>query len=205
MRFLPTRFADAWLIEPDLIADQRGFFARTWCQREFTEFGLDSDLVQCSVSFNRNAGTLRGMHFQTAPHEETKLVRCTRGSILDVIVDLRKKSKTFGVHECFELNAENHRSVYIPKGFAHGFQTLEPESEVFYQMAHYYHAESAAGFHYKDLTIGIAWPIEASCVSEKDERLPSFDEALGMNGCGNAVKNAAQHSPPGPVSGRDQA
>ena len=180
MRFLPTKFESAWLIEPERHEDERGFFARTWCQREFEQHGLDPNLVQCSVSFNHNEGTLRGMHFQAAPHEEAKLVRCTQGSIFDVVVDVRPDSATFGEWQSFELSAKRRNSLYIPEGFAHGFQTLEPDSEVLYQMSEFFHPESARTFHFADPDVGIAWPLPVEMISDKDRnssplRIPSPD------------------------------
>ncbi|TWT56353.1 dTDP-4-dehydrorhamnose 3,5-epimerase [Allorhodopirellula solitaria] len=171
MQLNPTRLEGAWLIEPERHVDVRGFFARTWCHREFTDHGLDGRLVQCSVSFNKQAGTLRGMHYQATPKEEVKLVRCTRGSVYDVIVDLRPESATFAQHVGFELTAENHRALYVPKGFAHGFQTLVDDTEVFYQMSDYFDAPSARGFHYADPELGIDWPLPVSVISQKDAEL----------------------------------
>lgn len=179
MRFISTKFDTAWLIEPDRHEDERGFFARTWCQREFEEHGLNPDLVQCSVSFNNAQGTLRGMHFQAAPHEEAKLVRCTQGSIFDVIVDVRSKSPTFGEWQSFELSSKNHRSLYIPDGFAHGFQTLEPDSEVVYQISEYFEPTSARTFHHSDSAVGIAWPLPVAAISAKDEFSEPLDSLIG--------------------------
>lgn len=172
MKFVPTRFATAWLIEPDRHEDERGFFSRTWCQREFERCGLNPNLVQCNISFNTKRGTVRGMHFQAAPHEEAKLVRCTLGRIFDVIVDVRRDSPTFGVWQSFDLSSKNRYSLYIPEGFAHGFQTLEPESEVFYQMSEFFHPESARGFHYADPEINITWPLQTEVISRKDQMNP---------------------------------
>ncbi|MFP6764823.1 MAG: dTDP-4-dehydrorhamnose 3,5-epimerase [Planctomycetaceae bacterium] len=172
MKFLPTKFHSAWLIEPDGHEDERGFFARTWCQREFEQRGLNADLVQCSISFNRVRGTLRGMHFQAAPHEEAKLVRCTQGSIFDVIVDVRRESPTCGDWQSFELSSKNRKSLLIPEGFAHGFQTLEPDSEILYQMSEFYHPGSARGFHHADPQIRVSWPLHVEAISQKDSQLP---------------------------------
>jgi dTDP-4-dehydrorhamnose 3,5-epimerase len=156
--FTETRLSGAFVIEPERIEDERGFFARTWCKREFREHGLNSDLVQCNVSFNRRAGTIRGMHYQAEPHEEAKLVRCTMGAIYDVIVDLRPESSTFREWVAVELTADNLKMLYVPEGFAHGFQTLVDESEVFYQMSETYVAELARGVRWDDPGIGIEWP-----------------------------------------------
>ncbi len=174
MRLIPTTFEDAWLVEPELHEDERGFFARTWCQKEFLELGLNSQFVQCNVSFNRRAGTLRGLHYQVPPHEEVKLVRCTRGSIFDVIVDIRAESETYGQYAAFELSADNHLALYIPRGFAHGFQSLAADTEVLYQMSDFFDAESARGFHYADATIAIRWPLPVSVISKNDESLGQF-------------------------------
>jgi dTDP-4-dehydrorhamnose 3,5-epimerase len=178
LHFAPTKFDKAWLIKPERHEDERGFFARTWCQREFEEHGLDADLVQCNVSFNKTKGTVRGMHFQTAPHEEVKLVRCTRGRVFDVIVDVRPRSTTFGESFGAELSAENGVAIYVPAGFAHGFQTLEDDCELFYQISCEHHAESARGIHYADSEVRIDWPLPASIVSDKDTRLPTVRELI---------------------------
>lgn len=175
MKFVPTKFENAWLIEPDRHEDERGFFARTWCQREFEERGLTADLVQCSVSFNKARGTLRGMHFQAAPNEEAKLVRCTQGSIFDVIVDVRRQSPTFGEWQSFELSSKNRNALLIPEGFAHGFQTLAPDSELLYQMSEFFHPESARAFHFADPAVGIDWPLPVAAISEKDQSNSPLD------------------------------
>ena len=174
MQFFSTKFDTAWLIEPERHEDERGFFARTWCQREFEDRGLNPDLVQCSVSFNNCRATLRGMHFQAAPFEEAKLVRCTQGRIFDVIVDVRSDSETFGVWQGFELSAAARNSLYIPEGFAHGFQTLEPNSEVLYQMSEFFHPKAAMAFHHADLDVAIEWPIPVEVISDRDAELPSL-------------------------------
>jgi dTDP-4-dehydrorhamnose 3,5-epimerase len=136
--FQATSIAGAYILEPELLQDERGFFARTWCQREFEAHGLNPRLVQCSISFNRARGTWRGMHYQVAPWEEAKLVRCTRGAICDVITDLRRDSPTYHQHMMEDLSAANHRMLYVPEGVAHGFITLEDDTEVFYQMSQFY-------------------------------------------------------------------
>lgn len=168
MVFEPTLLDGAWLLRPERHEDERGFFARTWCVDEFATHGLSTQLVQCSVSFNRKRGTLRGMHYQVAPHEEAKLVRCTRGVIFDVIVDIRKGSKTYGQWQGFELSAENGDSLYIPEGFAHGFQTQQDDTEVFYQMNQFHQSGSARGFDHADSSVAIAWPIEVTVISDAD-------------------------------------
>ena len=175
MRFTPVPLADARLIELDKIEDERGYFARTWCRREFREQGLDEDLVQCSTSFNAVRGTLRGLHYQIAPHAETKLVRCTRGAIYDVIVDLRPASATFLRWFGVELTAENARMLHIPKGFAHGFQTLEANAEIFYQMSEYYEPAAARGIRWNDPLLGVRWPLEVTVISEKDRGYADCD------------------------------
>lgn len=177
MIFTETRLKGAFIIEPERLEDERGFFARTWCQREFEVRGLDPRLVQCNISFNRRKGTLRGMHYQVAPHEEAKLVRCTLGAIHDVIIDLRAGSPTFKQWEAVELTAVNRWSLYIPGGFAHGYQTLEDDSEVFYQMSEFYYPESAAGVRWDDPTFAITWPMEPTVISAKDRSYPLFGSA----------------------------
>jgi dTDP-4-dehydrorhamnose 3,5-epimerase len=170
--FTETRLAGAYLVDPERIEDGRGFFARTWCRDEFERHGLDPRLVQCNVSYNLRRGTLRGMHYQIRPHEEVKLVRCTQGAIHDVIVDLRPDSPTYRQWVAAELTAENRRMLYIPGGFAHGFQTLADATEVFYQMSETFHPESARGVRHDDPALAIAWPLEAVNVAEKDRAYP---------------------------------
>jgi dTDP-4-dehydrorhamnose 3,5-epimerase len=172
MKFVPTTIAGAYRIEPERLVDDRGFFARTWCRREFEQHGLDAGLVQCSVSFSPKCGTLRGMHYQQAPHWEVKLVRCTRGAIFDVIVDLRPASPTHLAWEGFELTAENHTALYIPKGLAHGFLTLVDDCEVFYQMSQFFEASAAAGVRWNDPAFAIAWPREVVTISPRDANYP---------------------------------
>jgi len=174
MIFTATDLKDVLIIEPERLADQRGFFARTWCQREWEAQGLDTRLAQCSISFNAKKGTLRGMHYQAAPYAETKLVRCTAGSIYDVIIDLRPESATFKRHIAVELSAENRTMLYIPEGFAHGFQTLADNSEVFYQMSEFYAPEYARGVRWNDPAFGIAWPEDERIIIERDQQYPDF-------------------------------
>lgn len=160
----------AFLIEPAPIADERGFFARTFCVKEFEAQGLNPCVVQCSISYNKKKGTLRGMHYQLAPHAEAKLIRCIRGAIYDVIIDLRPDSTTFRQWLATELTADNRRMLYVPEGFAHGFQTLEDDTEVFYQMSEFYAPEYAAGVRWDDAAIGIAWPETVNrIVSTRDQ------------------------------------
>ncbi len=176
MKFTETTLKGAFVIEPDRIEDERGFFARTFCRREFEAHGLNPDLVQCSVSFNLKRGTLRGMHYQVAPHAETKLVRCTRGAIYDVIVDLRPQSRTFRQWVAVELSANNRLMLYIPKGLAHGFQTLQDETEVFYQISEWYSPEHAHGVRWNDDAFRIRWPIADPIISVRDQTHPEFAE-----------------------------
>lgn len=174
MTFRETGLSGAFVIDPERIADGRGFFARTWCRREFAAHGLSANLVQCNASFNTKKGTVRGMHYSVAPHAEAKVVRCTRGAILDVIVDLRPASPTYRRWEGVELSAENGRMLYIPEGLAHGFQTLEDACEVFYQMSEFFDPECARGVRWDDPAFGIAWPLPVAVISEKDRGLPDF-------------------------------
>lgn len=160
-------------IEPK--TDQRGFFARTWCQREFEERCLNPRLVQCSLSFNSKKGTLRGMHYQAEPHAEAKLVRCTQGSVYDVVVDLRAQSPTFKNWIAVNLSAAGRNMVYVPEGCAHGFLTLEDSSEVFYQMSEFYDQESARGVRWDDAAFQIIWPDVVRVISERDRTYPDFD------------------------------
>lgn len=173
MIFVATDLAGAFIIKPECLVDERGFFARTWCRQEFEQHGLNSRLVQCSLSYNAKKGTLRGMHYQTAPYAETKLIRCTMGAIYDVILDLRPKSVTFKQWVAMELNAENRWMLYIPEGLAHGFQTLEDNTEVFYQMSDFFHPECARGIRWNDPVFGIEWPLPASMMSERDRSYPN--------------------------------
>jgi dTDP-4-dehydrorhamnose 3,5-epimerase len=175
LKFLPTPLAGAYLVELEQLEDERGFFARSFCQNEFHALGLDTVVAQCNVSFNRRRGTLRGLHYQAAPHAEAKLVRCTRGAVWDVIVDLRKDSLTVRQWHAAELTADNRRALYIPAGFAHGFQTLADDSEVLYQMSEFYHPESARGVRWDDRTLAIRWPIKDAVISPRDRAFPTLD------------------------------
>lgn len=168
MIFIETKLKGAFLIEPERLEDERGFFARVWCQHEFEAHGLNSQLVQCSISFNKKKGTLRGMHYQVAPYSEVRLVRCTLGAVYDVIIDLRPHSPTFKHWISTELTVENRRMLYIPEGFAHGFQTLEDFTEVFYQMSEFYHPECARGVRWDDPAFAIEWPLATPTLSKKD-------------------------------------
>jgi dTDP-4-dehydrorhamnose 3,5-epimerase len=164
----PARLNGVARIEIEPIVDERGFFARSLCARELEAAGIGLRIVQCNISVNRARGTLRGMHSQVSPFAEAKLVRCTAGSIFDVVVDLREDSATYLEWEAFELTSVNRTTLYIPAGFAHGFQTLEDNSEVFYQMSEFYSPEHARGVPWNDPTIGIEWPVENPIVSQKD-------------------------------------
>ncbi|MBV8359258.1 MAG: dTDP-4-dehydrorhamnose 3,5-epimerase [Deltaproteobacteria bacterium] len=168
MMFTATLLEGAWQIELDRKEDERGFFARIWCRQELAAQGLDTEIAQESLSYNRHRGTVRGLHFQRPPHEETKIVRCTRGAVFDVIVDLRPVSLSYLRWQGFELTAENRNALYIPKGFAHGFQTLTDNAEIVYQISAFYEPESAAGYRYDDPTFGIAWPLPVTVISDRD-------------------------------------
>ena len=174
MIFTETKLKGAFIIEPERLEDERGLFARTFCQNEFKAHGLNPRIVQCNVSFNKKRSTLRGMHFQIAPYEEAKLVGCTRGAIYDVIIDLRPDSSTFKQWIAVELTANNHNMLYVPEGFAHGFQSLEDGTEVFYQMSEFYHSEYASGIRWNDPTFGIEWPGHPGFISERDQHFPDF-------------------------------
>jgi dTDP-4-dehydrorhamnose 3,5-epimerase len=168
--FIETKLKGAYVIEPERLEDERGFFARTFCVQEFEAHGLNPRVVQCSISYNKKKGTLRGMHYQVAPHAEVKIVRCIRGSIYDVIIDLRPESPTFKQWVAVELTVDNRHMLYIPEGFAHGFQTLEGNTEVFYQMSAFYVSQSARGIRWNDTEIGIVWPETANrIVSIRDQ------------------------------------
>jgi len=170
--FRELPLAGAFVVEPERLTDERGFFARTYCRREFETRGLQAALVQCNVSFNARRGTVRGLHFQAAPHAEAKLVRCTRGAVFDVLVDLRPGSPTRGQWVAMRLTADEGRMLYAPEGVAHGFQTLVDDSELFYQMTAYHHPESARGVRWNDPSLGIDWPIPSAVVSTRDAALP---------------------------------
>ncbi len=174
MKFSELELKGAYLIEPELKKDERGFFARTWDRAEFAVQGLETDLAQFSVSFNKKRGTLRGLHYQEAPHEEAKLVRCTMGIIYDVIVDIRPASPTFKKWLAFELSAENRKMIYAPKGFAHGFQSLADNTEVFYQISEIYMPESAKGLRWNDPVLSVSWPLPSPILSERDQSFPNF-------------------------------
>lgn len=169
MIFTETNLPGAYIIELRPSHDERGFFARSWCQREFAARGLKTEVRQCNISFNKQKGTLRGMHYQAKPHEEAKLVTCIRGAVHDVIIDLRSNSPTFKQWLGVELNHQDRRMLYIPEGFAHGFQTLEDNTEVFYYMFEFYHPESARGIRWDDPVFAITWPLDVAKLSPNDK------------------------------------
>ena len=172
MNFVATPLAGAFVLESTPLQDERGFFARTFCREEFSKRGLNPDVSQCNTSFNRHRGTLRGLHFQAAPHAEAKVVRCTQGSIWDVIVDLRAESGTFRNWFGIDLSSESRNALYIPEGCAHGFQTLTDHAEVLYMMSESYHPESARGVLWNDPVLGIDWPVANPTISERDRSFP---------------------------------
>jgi dTDP-4-dehydrorhamnose 3,5-epimerase len=172
--FKPTELPGAFVIEPQRHSDLRGHFARTYCEKEFADRGLESRVSQCSVSFNRRKGTLRGMHYQAAPFEEVKVVRCNCGSIYDVIIDLRSDSPAYQKWFAVQLDEENGKMLYIPRGFAHGFQTLANNTEVFYQMSQVFSPEHARGVRWNDPAFSIAWPEDERIILERDRNYPDF-------------------------------
>lgn len=174
MRFVETALPGAFVIEIEPHPDVRGFFARTFCRDEFTAAGLPGEFIQSSISVNLRRGTLRGLHFQAPPRAEPKLVRCNRGALFDVIVDLRADSATYCRWFGTELSADNRRALYVPSGFAHGFQTLTDDTEVAYQMAESYVPELARGVRWNDPAFGIAWPIDPPFLSERDANYPDY-------------------------------
>ena len=159
MIFQETKLAGVFEVDLELRTDERGFFARSWCRREFEEHGLNPSLAQCSVSFNKRKGTLRGMHFQAAPSPEVKLVRCTMGAIYDVVIDLRPQSPTFKKWIGIVLTPQNRHMIYVPEGCAHGFMTLQDESEIFYQISEFFAPELARGVRWDDPAFGVSWPV----------------------------------------------
>lgn len=168
MLFHKTALKGAYVIEAEPFRDERGLFARTYCRREFAQIGHEEEFVQFNHSLSRQVGTLRGLHFQHAPHAEIKLIRCIRGKVLDVIVDIRRDSPTFLQHIGVELSAENMHMIYVPRGFAHGFQTLEPDTELIYHHTAYYAPEAEGGLYFADPALGINWPLPPAVLSDKD-------------------------------------
>ncbi|HKN19684.1 MAG TPA: dTDP-4-dehydrorhamnose 3,5-epimerase [Dissulfurispiraceae bacterium] len=174
MIFTETKLNGALIVDIEPIEDQRGFFARSFCRKEFGALGLKTEVAQCNISFNKTKGTLRGMHFQVKPKAEAKLVRCTRGKIYDVIIDLRVDSSTYCQWLAIELSPANSRAVFVPEGFAHGFQSMEDDSEVFYQMFEFYAPEYARGVRWDDPAFGIRWPLPDPVISERDRSYPPY-------------------------------
>jgi len=174
MIFHETKIPGVFEIDVERHPDERGFFARTWCRNEFADNGLNPNLVQCNISFNKVRGTLRGMHYQKAPHAEAKLVRCTQGALYDVIIDLRKDSSTYTQWYGVELSAENRKALYVPEGFAHGFITLRDGTEVLYQMSEFFYDECAAGVRWDDPAFSIHWPVGVAVISERDKNYSGF-------------------------------
>jgi len=178
LKFTETKINGVFLIEIEKIEDDRGFFARTLDKQEFQKRKLIENFVQCSISYNKKKGTIRGMHFQLPPYEETKIVSCVRGKIFDVLVDLQKNSSTFKQWESNELSSENHKMLYIPKGIAHGFQTLEDDSGIYYQMSQYHKSEYYKGIRFDDQNFKIKWPLPISAISKNDKNWETFSDAI---------------------------
>jgi dTDP-4-dehydrorhamnose 3,5-epimerase len=176
MRFSPSSLAGVWVIDLDLREDERGFFARTYCNTEFAEHGLNTHWPQCNLSLTRQRGMIRGLHFQANPKPEIKLVRCTAGAVFDVVVDVRRDSQSSGQWDGFELTAQNRRALYIPAGFAHGFQCLSDDCEMYYQMSEIYFPELARGLRWNDPAVNIHWPIANAFLSDRDKGLPLLSD-----------------------------
>jgi dTDP-4-dehydrorhamnose 3,5-epimerase len=174
MTFVETRLPGVLVVEPERHEDERGFLARAWCRREFEARGLNASLAQCNISYTKARGTVRGMHYQCAPWREAKLVRCTRGAIHDVVLDVRRHAPTYGQWVAVRLTADDRRMLYVPEGMAHGFQTLDDDTEVFYQMSAFYEPAAARGLRHDDPALGIRWPAAVTVVSEKDRRWPDW-------------------------------
>lgn len=178
MNFEESKLPGVFQIDLDIKRDERGFFARTWCQNEFAAHGLNARVAQCNTSYNKQKGTLRGIHYQIAPFAEAKVVRCVRGSIYDVVVDLRRESNTFGQWIGVVLTAENRKAVYVPEGCGHGFLTLEDDAEIFYLMSEFYNPDCARGVRWNDPQFGIAWPGKIEVISQRDQTYPDFGQTL---------------------------
>jgi len=176
MQFIETKLKGAFVIDIEKREDDRGFFARTFCQREFAERGLKPIIAQANVAYNKKRGTIRGMHFQYPPAAESKLVRCTRGAIIDIIVDLRPESPTYLDHVSVELSADNHRALYVPERFAHGYQVLEDGTETSYQVGEFYTPSAEGGLSYRDPRLGLKWPLPVEEISPKDASWPLLEE-----------------------------
>jgi dTDP-4-dehydrorhamnose 3,5-epimerase len=175
MIFHETKLAGAFQVDLEPLGDERGFFARSWCRREFENHGLSSVIAQCNVSFNEKKGTLRGLHYQAEPHAEAKLVRCTQGALYDVVVDIRPQSQTFRQWVGIVLSAANRHMIYIPEGFAHGFLTLEEKTEICYQMSEFYYPELSRGVRWDDPAFQIVWPGRVEVISLQDKSYPNFE------------------------------
>jgi dTDP-4-dehydrorhamnose 3,5-epimerase len=173
--FKETTLSGAYVIEPEKIDDDRGYFARVWCKKELQQHGLIGDIAQSNVGFSHRKGTLRGLHFQKSPHAEVKIVRCTRGAIFDVIVDLRPDSQTYKGWFGVELNDENSRMIYVPEGFAQGYMTLADNTEMNYHTSEFYNPEAASGVRYNDVAIGIRWPLTPTIISQQDRSWPLIE------------------------------
>ncbi len=178
MIFNKTPVDGVYTIEIEKATDERGFFARSWCKDEFEKYGLDTSIVQCNISFNHIRGTIRALHYQAAPFEEIKIVRCTQGKIFDVVLDIRKDSSTYKKYFSIELSSENRLMLYIPGGIAHGFQTLEDNTEVFYQMSSFFKPESAKTIRWNDPELNIPWPLEVTNISDKDKNAELFSTSI---------------------------
>jgi dTDP-4-dehydrorhamnose 3,5-epimerase len=176
MRFRETKLKGVWIVEMELRSDERGFFARSYCENEFENHRLNTAWPQCNVTVTHKRGMIRGLHFQADPKPEIKLVRCDAGAILDVVVDVRSDSPTFGKWEAFELRSAEFKTLYIPAGFAHGFQCLEDNCRLFYQMSEFYVPDLARGIRWNDPALGIRWPIENAILSDRDQKLPLLAE-----------------------------
>jgi dTDP-4-dehydrorhamnose 3,5-epimerase len=176
MIFTPTEIQDVFVVELKKLEDDRGFFARGFCAREFEEHGMIPDVVQANISYNKYKGTLRGMHYQVAPCEETKFLRCTKGSIYDVIIDMRPESQTYKKWFGVELTDKNYKMLYVPRNFAHGFQTLEDETEVMYLVSEFYAPQTERGVRYNDPTFDIRWPLQVAQISDKDANWPDYQD-----------------------------
>lgn len=174
MKFTEAPIAGVYVIDPRPVEDHRGFFARTYCEEEFHARGLETHFAQCSIAFSSRRGTLRGMHYQRDPYGEVKLVRCTRGAVYDAVIDLRPHSATFRQWFAVELTADNRRMLYVPRGMAHGYLTLEDETEISYQMSTPYHPEAAAGVRWNDPAFAVRWPLDVAVIAERDDRYPDF-------------------------------
>lgn len=176
MKFIETKLAGSYIVELDPIEDERGFFSRAFCGEEFAEIGLNGDVCQANLSWNKFRNTLRGMHYQRAPYQETKLIRCTRGALYDVIIDLRRESPTFGESFGIELSANNRRSLFVPRDFAHGFIALQDDTEAFYMVSQHYNRDAEAGIRWNDPFFNIQWPCEPIHISDKDAAWPDYRE-----------------------------